>query len=147
MGTQQFIFTSLPREQHAIGVAVMQTMTRLAVPLALGITTAVHTTYDLKSPDHPAANPFTYTFYALLAFGIIGLLLVPFIRIGKQGVLHARPDSPPPSATRSSSDLVDVDFDDEREPGASARQSPSLQSLYETLPRVHPRKSSLYWEK
>lgn len=110
-----YILSSLPLKQHSIGASLLQTTSRLAVPLGMGITTAIWSSYD---GGRLAAYPelaYTNTFIATTAFAGISLSLVPFIRIGRQGhPKHAPSDrgddevkpnmsvpQPPPTPPRS----------------------------------------------
>ncbi|KAI1211661.1 MFS general substrate transporter [Annulohypoxylon truncatum] len=102
-----YILSSLPLKHHSIGASVLQTTCRLGVPLGMGVTTAIWSSYDEM---RLAANPeiaYTNTFIATAAFAGISLSLVPFIHIGRQGYSkqelvdykdeEIRPDSPAPS--------------------------------------------------
>lgn len=82
---KQYVFSALPLEQHATGVAIVQTMIRLTIPLGLAATTAVHSSFDERPDNAYPELPFTNTFFVLLATGVFCLALVPFIRIPKTG--------------------------------------------------------------
>ncbi|KAL7623238.1 hypothetical protein AAE478_006919 [Parahypoxylon ruwenzoriense] len=58
---------------------------RLAVPLGMSVTTAVWSSYNGKGLDTYPEIAYTNTFITTTAFAGISLLLVPFIRIGRQG--------------------------------------------------------------
>ncbi|KAI0972358.1 major facilitator superfamily domain-containing protein [Xylaria arbuscula] len=81
------ILSSLPPEHHSIGASILQTTSRLGVPLGLAITTSIWSSYDGKADWSQPELAYTHTFIATTAFSGLPLLLVPFIRIGKQGVI------------------------------------------------------------
>ncbi len=92
---QQFILSSLPSQQCSARAATLQTLTRLAIPLGLAITTAVHSPpYGENELGASTELSFTKTFYAVLGFSVINLLLVPFINIGKQGTIWVAEPAP-----------------------------------------------------
>ncbi|KAI1272472.1 major facilitator superfamily domain-containing protein [Xylaria sp. FL0933] len=88
------ILSSLPPEHHSIGASLLQTTSRLGVPLGLAVTTSIWSSYDGKADWSQPELAYTHTFIATTAFSGIPLLLIPFIRIGKQGVIK-RPSSDP----------------------------------------------------
>ncbi|KAI1087362.1 MFS general substrate transporter [Rostrohypoxylon terebratum] len=102
-----YILSSLPLKHHSIGASVLQTTSRLGVPLGMGITTAIWSSYDeVRLGDSPE-TPYNNTFITTAAFAGISLSLVPFIHIGRQGSSRQelphqkeeeiRPNSPAPS--------------------------------------------------
>ncbi|KAI0451175.1 major facilitator superfamily domain-containing protein [Xylaria acuta] len=88
------ILSSLPPEHHSIGASLLQTTSRLGVPLGLAVTTSIWSSFDGKADWSQPELAYTHTFIATTAFASLSLLLVPFIRIGKQG--HIRRQSPDP---------------------------------------------------
>ncbi|KAI1425027.1 major facilitator superfamily domain-containing protein [Xylaria sp. FL1777] len=86
------ILSSLPPEHHSIGASLLQITSRLGVPLGLAVTTSIWSSYDGKADWSQPELAYTHTFIATTAFSGLPLLLVPFIRIGKQGVTK-RPNS------------------------------------------------------
>ncbi|KAI1140544.1 MFS general substrate transporter [Hypoxylon sp. FL0543] len=80
-----YILSSLPIKHHSIGASLLQTASRLAVPLGMGITTAIWSSYDGERLGPFPEVAYTKTFMATTAFAGISLCLVPFIRIGRQG--------------------------------------------------------------
>ncbi|KAI0911246.1 major facilitator superfamily domain-containing protein [Ustulina deusta] len=81
------VLSSLPPEHHSIGASLLQTTSRLGVPLGLAVTTSIWSSYDGKADWSQPELAYTHTFIATTAFSSLSLLLVPFIRIGKQGVV------------------------------------------------------------
>ncbi|KAI0885510.1 MFS general substrate transporter [Annulohypoxylon maeteangense] len=80
-----YILSSLPLKQHSIGASVLQTTSRLGVPLGMGVTTAIWSSYDRMQLEANPEIAYTNTFIATAAFAGISLSLVPFIHIGRQG--------------------------------------------------------------
>ncbi|KAI2469474.1 MFS general substrate transporter [Annulohypoxylon bovei var. microspora] len=80
-----YILSSLPLKHHSIGASVLQTTSRLGVPLGMGVTTAIWSSYDEKQLEANPEIAYTNTFIATAAFAGISLSLVPFIHIGRQG--------------------------------------------------------------
>ncbi|KAI0595392.1 major facilitator superfamily domain-containing protein [Biscogniauxia sp. FL1348] len=81
-----FILSSLPLKHHSIGASLLQTTGRLGVPLGMAVTTAVWSSYVKNGDVASLELAYTNTFITTTAFSGLSLLLVPFIRIGKQGV-------------------------------------------------------------
>ncbi|KAI0406521.1 major facilitator superfamily domain-containing protein [Xylaria palmicola] len=88
------ILSSLPPEHHSIGASLLQATSRLGVPLGLAVTTSIWSSYDGKADWAQPELAYTHTFIATAAFSTLSLVLVPFIRIGKQGQVK-RPSSVP----------------------------------------------------
>ncbi|RYC61701.1 hypothetical protein CHU98_g4502 [Xylaria longipes] len=100
VGLLLHILSSLPPEHHSIGASLLQTTSRLGVPLGLAVTTSIWSSFDGKADWSQPELAYTHTFIATTAFASLSLLLVPFIRIGKQG--HIRRPSPDPEADAAS---------------------------------------------
>ncbi|KAI1845126.1 hypothetical protein JX266_008673 [Neoarthrinium moseri] len=83
-----YTLAALPLEHHSIGASLLQTTTRLGVPLGMAVTTAVWSSFSNKGLD--ASIPYSRTFVTTAAFASFSLLLAPFIRIGRQGHSHSR---------------------------------------------------------
>ncbi|KAI0868936.1 major facilitator superfamily domain-containing protein [Hypoxylon argillaceum] len=79
------ILSLLPPEQHSIGASLLQTTSRLGVPLGLAVTTSIWSSYDGNADWSQPELAYTHTFIATTAFSSLSLLMAPFIRIGKQG--------------------------------------------------------------
>lgn len=60
-------------------------MIRLSVPIGMAVTTAIWSSYEDKGGLDCPEMAYTYTFITTTVLSSIALLLVPFIRIGKQG--------------------------------------------------------------
>ncbi|KAI1081342.1 MFS general substrate transporter [Whalleya microplaca] len=80
-----YILSSLPLKQHSVGASLLQTTSRLAVPLGMGLTTAVWSSYNGKGGDAQPELAYTNAFITTTALATLSLILVPFIHIGKQG--------------------------------------------------------------
>ncbi|KAI4862061.1 MFS general substrate transporter [Hypoxylon rubiginosum] len=97
-----YILSSLPLKHHSTGASLLQTASRLAVPLGMGITTAIWSSYNGKGLEAYPELAYTNTFMATTAFAGISLLLVPFIRIGRQGVPKREASKPKDSDSKRS---------------------------------------------
>lgn len=76
----------LPPQNHSTGASLLLTTSRLGVPLGLAVTTAIWSSYDGKADWAQPELAYTHTFIATTAISSLPLFLVPFIRIGKQGI-------------------------------------------------------------
>lgn len=82
-----YVMQSLPPDAQGLASGIMNTLVRLASTLSMGLATAVYATYEGRA-DEDAADPmlkFTRTFQVSVALAALGVLVVPFIRIGTQG--------------------------------------------------------------
>jgi len=72
--------------QSALGAGVLQTSMRLSVSLGLAITTAGYSS-SISTPEAHKDVTFAFgrAYICSIAFAAIGLIFVPFMRIGKQG--------------------------------------------------------------
>ncbi|KAI1812897.1 MFS general substrate transporter [Poronia punctata] len=94
-----YILSCLPPENHSSGASLMLTTSRLGVPLGLAVTTAIWSSFDGKADWAQPELAYTHTFIATTAMATVPLFLVPFIRIGKQGL---------PAKKRDSNNITDV---------------------------------------
>ncbi|KAI1484762.1 major facilitator superfamily domain-containing protein [Biscogniauxia mediterranea] len=136
-----FILSSLPLKHHSIGASLLQTTGRLGVPLGMAVTTAVWSSYDGNGDVASLELAYTNTFITTTAFSGLSLLLVPFIRIGKQGVIRLEapdpekskpcmllspPRPPPPPAAREDEKDKEKSQEKEKENRPSKRWSPMV---------------------
>lgn len=153
---KQYIIHTLPLHDQVMGAVILQTVTRLGIPLGIGITTSIWSTYypsfavSIGSLGSNRGNtvqqPYTNVFIATLSFSAVVVVLAPFTRLGKLGV--------PSTATSSSlpymdSGLANINHDG---PGDSSVNSdaddgtaaiPHSGSRHSRLIKIQPRKSSL----
>ncbi|KAI1438417.1 major facilitator superfamily domain-containing protein [Xylaria sp. CBS 124048] len=94
------ILSSIPSVHYSVGASLLQTTSRLGVPLGLAITTSIWSSYDGKADWSQPELAYTHTFIATTAFSCLSLLVAPFIRIGKQGSVKLSPDPEVNSNTR-----------------------------------------------
>lgn len=80
---QLYTLSALPLIHQSIGASLLQTTMRLGLPLGLGITTAIWSSFDGKTDD--AMLPFSRIFMTTTAFAGLSLVAALFIRIGRQG--------------------------------------------------------------
>lgn len=81
-----YVMQSLPPKQQGLASGIMNTLVRLASTLSMGIATAVYSSVELSAQGQ--AQPmlkFTRTFQVSVALAGVGLLCVPFLRVGTQG--------------------------------------------------------------
>ncbi|KLU82089.1 hypothetical protein MAPG_01166 [Magnaporthiopsis poae ATCC 64411] len=81
-----YVMQSLPSHQQGLAGGIFNTMIRLCTTVALGISTAVFGSVG-RSPEG-IANPmlqYTRAFQVSIAMAAVGMLFVPFIRVGTQG--------------------------------------------------------------
>lgn len=81
-----YVMQSLPLHQQGLAGGIFNTMIRLCSTVALGISTAVFGSVG-RSPEGIANPmlPYTRAFQVSIAMAAVGLLFVPFIRVGTQG--------------------------------------------------------------
>lgn len=90
---QMYVMQSLPPKQQGLASGIMNTLVRLASTLSMGIATAVYSSVELSAQGQ--AQPmlkFTRTFQVSVALAAVGLLCVPFLRVGTQGNHRPRAD-------------------------------------------------------
>ncbi|KAI0132247.1 major facilitator superfamily domain-containing protein [Xylariales sp. AK1849] len=81
-----YVMSSLPTHQQSLAGGIFNVVIRLSNTVVMGMTTAVFSSVELTSEG--MADPmvkYTRTFQACVALAGLGLLFVPFIRLGTQG--------------------------------------------------------------
>jgi MFS family permease len=84
-----YVMSSLPAAQQSIAGGIFQTVTRLCMTVAFGVTTALFNAVQ-QNPTMPAywdreTQPFTATFWFALACSVVSVALVPFLTLTTQG--------------------------------------------------------------
>lgn len=74
---QQYIVHVLPLGDQIVGAAILQMVTRLGIPLGMGITTVIWSTTE---------HSYDKTFIAIISFAAVALFISSFARIGKLGI-------------------------------------------------------------
>ena len=82
---QLHVLSVLPLRHHAIGASLLQTTTRLSVPIGMAVTTAVWSSVQTREAPGRPEMPYMYAFITTTALSALALALVPFIRIGTLG--------------------------------------------------------------
>ncbi|KAH8671146.1 major facilitator superfamily domain-containing protein [Xylariales sp. PMI_506] len=77
------MFSILPLDHHSAGASVVQTASRLGIPLGMTVTAAVWSSYSGKGYDIHVA--YSKAFTTAAAFASFSLAIAPFVRIGRQG--------------------------------------------------------------
>jgi MFS family permease len=84
-----YVMSSLPPAQQSIAGGIFQTVTRLCMTVAFGVTTALFNAVQ-QNPTMPAywdreTQPYTATFWFALACSVVSVVLVPFLTLTTQG--------------------------------------------------------------
>lgn len=82
-----YVMSSMPSEKQSIAGAIFNTATRLAATVGIAAQTSVFNGIggEAEGPDSLRYRPYRSTFWVALGGAVLGLLLVPFIKIGTQG--------------------------------------------------------------
>lgn len=75
--------SALPLHYQSVGYALVVTVARLAIPMGLAVTTAIHTSFAGRSDMTYPEVPYTNVFYTTLSLSVLALTLVPFLRFEK----------------------------------------------------------------
>jgi len=87
---QMYVLSSMPINRQSIAGSLFQTLTRLCTAVGFGIATAIFQAVQ-ESPARSgyyavnAAEPYAATFWFSAASAALGLVFVPFLKIGTQG--------------------------------------------------------------
>lgn len=85
-----YVLSSMPANKQSIAGSLFQTLTRLCTAVSYGVATAVFDAVE-NSPSasgyyaNNAVEPFAAVFWFAAGCSAIGIVLVPFLRIGTQG--------------------------------------------------------------
>ncbi|KAI1331821.1 major facilitator superfamily domain-containing protein [Xylariaceae sp. FL0255] len=82
------ILACLPPKDHSVGASLLQTTSRLSVPLGLAITTSIWSSFNGKADWAQPSIAYTHVFIATSAFSGLSLFTVPLIRIERQGYVR-----------------------------------------------------------
>ena len=84
---RQYVMSSLPAHQQSIAGGMFNTLTRLASAVGLAVQTAVYNGAGGGSdgPDSLRYRPYQATVWVSLVATCIGLALVPWLTLGRQG--------------------------------------------------------------
>jgi hypothetical protein len=87
--------------QSSLGAGVLQTAMRLSICIGLSISTAVYgSASSTPQGKKNTTFPFEHAYLCSIVFAVVGLLCVPFMRIGMQG------GKTPPPLSKESGELV-----------------------------------------
>lgn len=81
-----YVMQSLPSHQQALAGGIFNTLIRLSGSVSMGITTAVYTSVAISPAG--LANPmlkYSRAWLTSVAISAVGILFLPFIRVGTQG--------------------------------------------------------------
>lgn len=116
--SQQYVLQNLPFSDQLMGAALLQLITRLGIPMGIGITTAIWSSW-FPTPDKATTNsnvyplttlqaPYLHVFIATLAFTGVAALVVPFAPLGRLGVASTATNS---SLPREETGLKNINLD------------------------------------
>jgi hypothetical protein len=85
-----YVLSSLPPSQQSIAGSIIQTITKLCVAVAYGVSTAIFNAVSASPAKtgyyaNDTAQPYAATFWLGFALGAIGVAMVPFLTIRTQG--------------------------------------------------------------
>lgn len=135
-------------EHQFLGTAILQLVTRLAIPLGIGITSAIWSS-RFPTPKNAVTNldigpvagpqlPYFQVFIATLCFAAVAVVFAPFARLGKLGVASTATD---PSLPHVDTGLKTLNLDgggDQKDILGRQNSGPQMNSLkmFEVQPRV-----------
>ena len=82
-----YVMSALPKEQQSVAGGIFNTVTKLCSAVGLGITTAVYNGV-LEASEQRGEKPimpYEKTWWVAVACAGLGVLLVPFVKLGTQG--------------------------------------------------------------
>ncbi|OWP01737.1 hypothetical protein B2J93_2329 [Marssonina coronariae] len=81
-----YVSSHLAPSQSSLGAGILQTVLRLSISLGLAITSAIHGALD-QTPFGQAHPTYAYSrvFLCTIIFASLSLVMIPFLRIGRQG--------------------------------------------------------------
>src|SRR3989337_384991 len=85
-----YVLSSMPANRQSIAGSLFQTLTRLCTAVGYGIATAIFKAVETSPATsgyyaNNAAEPYAAAFWFSAGAAVVGLLFVPFLRIGTQG--------------------------------------------------------------
>lgn len=133
---------------------MLQLVTRLAIPLGIGITTAIWSSW-FPTPMEATTNlkvyslatlqlPYLNVFIATLSFAAVALLVVPWAPLGRLGVASTATDSSLPRVDTGLKNInLDGPGDSEDEPQREATTEEGCSAPCGMRFKIQPRRSSL----
>jgi len=87
MVTNMYVMSSLPSEQQSVAAGLLNTATRLAATVGLGIQTSIYNSAGGSAEGAAALKyrPYQTAYWVSLVGSVLGLALAPFLTIGRQG--------------------------------------------------------------
>jgi nitrate/nitrite transporter NarK len=81
-----YVMQSLPSRQQALAGGIFNTLFRLGAAMALGISTAVYTSFS-DTPEAVVSPmlPYARAFQVSIGLSAVSFLFLPFVRLGTQG--------------------------------------------------------------
>lgn len=135
------------------GAAILQIVTRLAIPMAMGITTVIWGSYNPApkaafSPSNdqslaPLQHAYSLVFVTTLCFSVAALLVSPFACVGKLGVASVASTASDRSIPQIDSRLRNLNHDGPTDLSDGARPARSPRAKKRVSQLIQPRTSSL----
>ncbi|KAL9107524.1 MAG: hypothetical protein Q9227_007626 [Pyrenula ochraceoflavens] len=85
--TNMYVMSALPRENQSVAGGLFNTLTRLSTSVGLGVTTAVYGAMNGGDAGGVSERlgPYRGTFWVAVGCAGLGVVFVPFVRVGRQG--------------------------------------------------------------
>lgn len=109
---------TLPFNDQLIGAATLQLVNRIGIPIGIGITTAIWSSWspgpkesitDFKAHSYTTLQrPYLNVFIATLSFAALAVLIAPWASLGRLGVASTATD---PSLPREDTGLKNINLD------------------------------------
>lgn len=85
-----YVMSSMPPDKQSIAGSLLQTLTRLCQAIGVGIATAIFEAVQQNPATsgyyaYDPIEPYVSTFWFATGMGALGVILVPFLKIGTQG--------------------------------------------------------------
>lgn len=79
-----YVMSSLPPSDQSLAGGIFNTASKFCANISLGISTAIYNSVRNQGPTSPI-KPYLSTYWFAAASAGLGVLLVPFLKLGTQG--------------------------------------------------------------
>lgn len=79
-----YVMSSLPLSDQSLAGGIFNTASKFCANISLGITTAVYNSVRNQGPASPI-KPYLSTYWFAAASAGLGVVLIPFLKLGTQG--------------------------------------------------------------
>ena len=87
-----YVMSSLPPSDQSLAGGIFNTASKFCANISLGITTAVYNSVRTQGSTSPI-KPYLSTYWFAAASAGLGVLLVPFLKLGTQGHVDKKDSS------------------------------------------------------